>query len=360
LTNGIYAGSLTSKKVHLVSAEIDGNVAFAAGYLFFVKNGCLYRQAFDSRLLQLSGEPVPFAPQEMDTWDFAFFHFGFSVSDAGIVIFQSRIDFARELVWTDTSGREEERIQGGYCEPEISLDGRFVAAARDEFHDGRWSICVHDIERGVTTRLTDGGHERIPSWSADGKRIIYDSIEGHMSRTYEIAADGSGPARLLLDPSSVAAHCSADGTIVFARVGRGSPQLMAYVPGTKELIALGPGIEARFSPDGRWIAFTEWGGAGIGVRPFPGPGPRIRISNGRGAQPRWSRDGAQLFYIAPDKTLMAVSFDPETGRTGPPRELFQTRIVRASIVAWQYDVAPDGRFLINSLPAASPPLTLLS
>ena len=73
-----------------------------------------------------------------------------------------------------------------------------------------------------------------------------------------------------------------------------------------------------------------------------------------------AHDGTQLFYIAPDKTLMTVSFDPGTGRSGPPREMFQTRIVRASIVAWQYDVAPDGRFLINSLPAASPPLTLLS
>ena len=119
-------------------------------------------------------------------------------------------------------------------------------------------------------------------------------------------------------------------------------------------------VYPRFSPDGRWIAFTEYGGAGIGVRPFPGPGARIQISTGPAAQPRWSRDGAQLFYITSDKRLMAVSFDTHTGRPGPPRELFRTRIVRASLIAWQYDVASDGQFLINSLPAGSPPLTLLA
>jgi hypothetical protein len=53
---------------------------------------------------------------------------------------------------------------------------------------------------------------------------------------------------------------------------------------------------------------------------------------------------------------MAVSFDPCSGRAGPPRELFQTRIVRVSLAGFQYDVEPDGRFLINSLRAGSPPL----
>ena len=357
-TNGIYAGSLTSKEVHLVSAEIDGNVAFAAGHLFFVKDGGLYRQPFDSRLLRFSGDPVPVAPQEIETWEVVA-RSGFSVSDTGILIFESRLDAARELVWVDAAGQEQERIPSGFCEPKISPDGRSIAVAYDEYHDGRWYICVHDFERGVTTRLTDGGHDRIPSWSPDGKRIIYNSFEGHSSCTYEVAADGSGPPRLLLEPFSVLAHCARDGTIVFSRVGRGSPHLMACLAETKEIIDLGPGVEAQFSPDGRWIAFAEWGGAGIDVRPFPGPGPRIRISKGRGAQPRWSHDGKQLFYIAPDKTLVAVTFNCETGRVGPPRELFQTRIARASVVAWQYDVAPDGRFLINSLPASSAPLTLL-
>ena len=360
LCNGLYAGSLGSTTPRLISAEIDGNAAFAGGHIFFVKDGGLNAQRFDQEHLEFSGEPVPIVPHEMEIWETVFFHSGFSASETGVLVFQSRTDFARELVWTDSCGNEQARIQGGYWEPHISPDGRFVAVSWDELHDGRRYICVHDIERGVTTRLTEGGHEWHPSWSTDGKRITYDSLEGHMSCTYEIAADGSGAPQLLLEPGSVTAVSSPDGAVVFARIGRGSPRLMARLPGSDETVALGPGVEHRFSPDGRWIAFTEYGGTGIGVRPFPGPGPRIQISSGPGAQARWSRDGAKLFYITGDKKLMAVSFDSHTGRPGPPRELFQTRIVRASLIAWQYDVAPDGRFLINSLPSGSPPLTLLT
>jgi hypothetical protein len=87
---------------------------------------------------------------------------------------------------------------------------------------------------------------------------------------------------------------------------------------------------------------------------------QLKISAGRGAQPRWSRDGKKLFYISPDKKLMAVSFDSGPGRAGAPTMLFQTRIVRAAIAGLQFDVGLDGRFLINSLPAGPLPLTLLA
>lgn len=359
LGNGLYAGSLSATEPRLISTDIHGNVGYAAGHVFFVEDGGLNAQPLDRERLELSGEPIPIVPHEMEVWETVFFHSGFSVSETGIVIFQSRTELARELVWTDASGHEQGRIPGGYWEPHISPDGRFVAFSSDEFHDGKWYICVHDIARGVTTRLTEGGHEWHPSWSADGKRFNYDSLEGNMSCTYEIAADGSG-APQLVERDSVGAHSSRAGAIVFARFGRGGPRLVARLSSNGEVIALGPGVEHRFSPDGKWVAFTEYGGAGIGVRPFPGPGPRIQISTGPAAQPRWSRDGAQLFYIAGDKKMMAVSFDTHTGQPGPPRELFRTRIIRASLIAWQYDVAPDGRFLINSLPAGSPPLTLLA
>lgn len=358
-THGIFAGSLTSKEVHLVSSEIDGNVAFAAGCLFFVRQGSLYRQHFDARLLQFAGDPVPVAPREMETSEVVL-RSGFTVSDSGILVLQSRLDFERSLVWTDATGREHGRISGGLVDPAISPDGRLIAVCRDESHDGRWFLCVHDRERGITTRMTSTGHERVPSWSPDGKWILYNSFKGHSSCTYQIAADGSGSPQLLVQPFSVLAHRSIDGALVYSRLGRGGPVLLACPAETDEPAELGSGAEPRFSPDGKWIAFTEWGGAGIHVLKYPDPGPRIRVSAGRGAQPRWSHDGKQLFYVTPDKVLMAVAFDCDTGQAGPPRELFQTRIARAALVAWQYDVAPDGRFLINALPASSPPLTVLT
>jgi hypothetical protein len=126
------------------------------------------------------------------------------------------------------------------------------------------------------------------------------------------------------------------------------------------------GLEAQISPDGKWSAHLESGGRpnqDVFVRPFPGPGPRIQISTNSGAQPRWRGDSRQIFYIAPDKKLMAVDFDP-IGKTrpSPPRPLFQTRIVLPNFALLQYDVTPDGkRFIVNSLPpAGTVPLTLLT
>jgi hypothetical protein len=58
--------------------------------------------------------------------------------------------------------------------------------------------------------------------------------------------------------------------------------------------------------------------------------------------------------------MMRVGFNPSTGQATAPELLFQTRIVAPALVGFQYDVTPDGRFLINSLPAAPAPLTMLS
>jgi hypothetical protein len=100
----------------------------------------------------------------------------------------------------------------------------------------------------------------------------------------------------------------------------------------------------------------------LGVQPFPGPGPPVQISTERGSQPRWSRDGKRLFFMAPDRKLMEVEIDVRGERLlpGVPHPLFQTRIVGAVLVLFQYAVTADGnRFLINSLKPQAP-LTLVT
>lgn len=96
---------------------------------------------------------------------------------------------------------------------------------------------------------------------------------------------------------------------------------------------------------------------------FPVPGGRVQISNHGGAQPRWRADGKELYYIAMDRKLMAVSIDVTNGtlKAGVPHALFQTRIIAPRIVLFQYAVLADGkRFLINSLPASgTAPITVL-
>jgi hypothetical protein len=149
------------------------------------------------------------------------------------------------------------------------------------------------------------------------------------------------------------------------KLEKGLPFLAIYSATDRSVTPFASGGEAQFSPDGKWVAYIGQGGTagggGIVVQPFPGPGPQIQISDSGGAQPRWSRDGTEMFYMAPDRTLMAVAFDSKTGAASAPRAVFRTRIVVPNLAGFQYDIAPDGRFLVNSFPVTDPsPLTLLA
>ena len=124
-----------------------------------------------------------------------------------------------------------------------------------------------------------------------------------------------------------------------------------------------------FSPDGRWIAYTTRNIAEdhVYVQDFAGTSKstgKWQISTTGGNQPLWRRDGKELFYLAPDRKLMAVEIRAgATFEAGAPRPLFQTRYNRAddALLARSYAVSADGqRFLINSAvdQAALAPLTV--
>jgi len=91
----------------------------------------------------------------------------------------------------------------------------------------------------------------------------------------------------------------------------------------------------------------------IYVRAFPGPGGQWQVSTSGGVYPRWAPGGHELYYIAPDSRLMTVPITAKGDAldAGTPVVLFQPRIVGGgtNVVGsrQQYDVAPDGRFLIN-------------
>jgi Tol biopolymer transport system component len=119
--------------------------------------------------------------------------------------------------------------------------------------------------------------------------------------------------------------------------------------------------EAHFSPDGRWLAYVseETGGHEIYLAPFPSLAGKWQVSAAGGNQPRWRKDGREIYYVAPDGKMMAagVEFSEDNAKVGAPVALFQTRIVNVSHVYTQYDVTGDGqRFLINSRfdPGAEP------
>ena len=112
----------------------------------------------------------------------------------------------------------------------------------------------------------------------------------------------------------------------------------------------------QFSPDGRWSAFVfEKSGRGeVYARPFPpAPGAKWQISTGGATQPRWRREGKELFFASTDRKLMVVPVKAGAAfKPGLPQELFQTRmnLAGSAAVAYSHAVSADG---------ASTPITMV-
>jgi serine/threonine protein kinase len=366
---GIYAGSLSTQESKLISSEILGNTQFASSRLYYVRDRSLMAQPFDLKRLQLTGQPEAVSRQELEEAP-AFSRAGFSVSDNGIVVFQSATESVSRLAWFDRSGKELEGLpRAGYRDPALSRDGALLAISTDDDHNGKRYIHIYDFARGTSTRVSEGGREVFPVLSPDGKRVAFAVNDARTSQYIDVAAtDGSGKSeRLAASDFLIPNDWSADGRfLVYMNFQHGGPELEFLDLLSHSQTAFGPGAEAQFSPDGKWIAFTGGGSSSdqeVYVAPFHGRGRRIQISNHGGAQARWRADGKEIFYITKDKKLMAVAMDMSHDEpvAGVPYVLFQTRIIAPRIVLFQYAVSRDGkRFLINSTPSVgAAPLTVL-
>ena len=375
--DGIRVGSLSSAAARSVNADMADNVQFASGRIFYVRNRSLMAQPFDTRRMEITGTPEQVAPQEMEP-DVAFSRSGFSVSQNGVVVFQSAADNISRLSWFDRSGKELDSIPAsGFTAPSLSRDGTLLAASSDDNRNGEHFIRLYEFARGMSTRLSDGISDLFPAFSPDAAFVAYT----HNNSIFVVPSDGSRkPEQLKTGQRCIVNDWSSDGRHLiymnFVGVGARSPELdILDVRDHSHTMYAENGAEAQFSPDSKWVAYTAPGSGAsprsgnyydsqVFVAPFPGPGGRVQISNSGGAQPRWRAGGKELYYISSDKKLITVSIDTKNGKVvaGVPHILFQTRIISPRIVLFQYAVAPDGkRFLINSLPAVgAAPLTVLA
>ena len=122
---------------------------------------------------------------------------------------------------------------------------------------------------------------------------------------------------------------------------------------------------AQLSPDGRWVAYAsnESGRYEIYVQGFPTPGGKAQLSIAGGNQPRWARDGRELFYVSADRKLTAVAITTDTTvQPGAATALFETHLVDPTPYGLpQHDVAPDGRrfLLLAAKETAAVPMTVV-
>ncbi len=356
--NAIFLGSLDStEKRFLVSTSANAFYS-EPGYLLYMREKTLVAQSFDLRHFALSGEPhtlsdeVLYFPQV--------YRAVFSVSGSETLVTQTgKGVYLSQLTWFDRSGKPVATIgkPAWYNNVQLSPDGRKVAADQTD-QDGRnVDVWVLDPARDATTRLTfDPALDTTPVWSPDGKKIVISSNRSLNFRLYLKNADGSGSDEEIAEAGNDAFNSldwSRDGKYVLAR--RANALWYLTLPER----ALKPFIQAKwvvkgaqFSPDGRWVAYAsnESGSMEVYVAPFPGGNGKWQVSSGGGQEPRWRKDGRELFYLSRDSKMMAAPVSMGASfESGSPVALFQThrRQPISSQDIFSYDVSADGqRFLI--------------
>jgi serine/threonine-protein kinase len=246
--------------------------------------------------------------------------------------------------------------------PRLSPDGRQIAL---DISDDNRDIWVWDLVRGTLTRLTtDAEVDRVPVWTADGRRIIFSSNRAGPSNLFWQPADGSADAERLTESANVQIPYSVtpDGAGIVVRdlePDGTSISLHRLASGNER--QLQPLLKNGFvndnpalSPDGRWIAYESnaSGRDEIYVRPFPDMSVgQWQVSTAGGEEALWARNGKELFYRAPDGSVMGVSVDAgETFRAGAPAKIIDSGSYFAGddTATWRtYDVSADGsRFLL--------------
>ena len=268
-----------------------------------------------------------------------------------------------QLTWFNRDGKRlgAAGSPGAHWQPSLSPDEKTVAVDQLDPQAGAQDLYLIDLARDISTRFTfDPKIDIFPVWSADGGRIAFTSNRSGPFNLHHKISSGAGEDELILKAQNW------ERPDDFSRDGR----FLAYGdqdPKTKWDLWVLPlsgdrkpvpflrtefnELWARFSPDGKWIAYAsdESKKEEVYVQSFPASGGKWQISTGGGSHPQWRRDGKEIFYLSADKKIMAVEVKVNsTFHAGVPKALFDTRIPSGSFPS--FTVTGDGqRFLLPTL-----------
>jgi serine/threonine protein kinase len=380
-TLGVYLASLDDVKGRRLVATDTNGLLEPPDRLLFLRQGTLFSQRFDMAAGSLVGDPTVVAEQL--AYDSAFNIAAMSASSAGVIAYRAGSAGGQQLVWLERGGKQSDLIRLGESAaqncPELSPDGRRIAL--DRTVNGNRDIWILEPARNVETRFTfDSAADATPIWSPDASRVVFRSVRSGTWDLYQKPASGAGSEERILATQhyKVPADWSSDGRFLLYATQDPTTNLDLWampLEGDRKPFPVVKTIfeerEGQFSPDARWVAYAsnESGQFQIYAQSFPdAAGGKWQVSTTGGVQPRWRRDGKELFYLAPDGTLMAVPMvPPAAGRSveaGSPVKLFSTSINagQGGMLRQQYAVSSDGqRFLINAVPeaAAVAPITIV-
>jgi eukaryotic-like serine/threonine-protein kinase len=338
------------------------SATFANGNLLFWRDGNVVAQRFDPNKGVLSGAPA--AIVEHANFEPLFSIAEFSTSAEGKLVYMAGdAPTGSQLVWYDREGKVTGTLgeNDRYKNVAISRDGSRVVADTISVKESR--IRILD-SRGTRTLMTLGNSDGAdPTWAPDGKQIYFTSTANGPQDIYVRAADGSGEEKSVLKFNkdqfgALFLTVSPDGkslayTIIdratggdiytLALGGDGKPQPFLHSAANETAPA--------FSPDGRWLAYESdsSGRKEVYITPYPAGGAQYQVSTNGGERPVWRHDGKEIYYRE-GLTIMAVEVNTKASPVefSSPKALFE--LASGNLNGRYYDVAPDGRFLANTVP----------
>jgi Tol biopolymer transport system component/predicted Ser/Thr protein kinase len=375
----LYAGLRSDKKHEILLGELGSDASrvvlknasmpiyIPPGYLLFERNGYLMAQPFVIDKLSLTGEAVQLQPGQLTFSGIG----GFAVFGAGqsVLAFQEQTEVQTSLVWLDRSGKRLGSVgePGTWANIRLSPDGKSLLANAFDFQTHTGDLWTRNVEHGSWERFTShdapGGVNGV--WSPDGRVVIYSALVKGRFALYRKSADGSGEPELLASGDWNIEDWSPDGRyVLFGEAGSTTQDDIWALPLTGDLKPF-PFVQteaeegdARFSPDGHWVAYAalESDRPVVYLRPFPGPGGHLQISAQGGDLPHWSHDGSEIYYRGADGKLMAVSVKlGASPSVGTPHALFL--LAKDS----EFEPSSDGkRFLVSqSTSETAAPITVV-
>jgi eukaryotic-like serine/threonine-protein kinase len=353
--SGVYLTSIDGgAPVRIMPA--DSRVAYAAGYLLFVRGGTLLAQPFDASRATITGAPVPLAARvkHHPASDAAF-----DVSASGVLVYsQEAGEVLSRLTLFDRRGREMQTLAatGSYRQPRFSPDGRRVAAEKLVPQRNSSDVWIYRVDNASAVRLTNNDAADIrPVWSPDGRRIAFSSKRGSAFEVFSKIVDSTAPETPLVNApgDKLLEHWSSDGRYLVGTLVRSGLWILPLATGEPpRRVRAGETAEswqAEFSPDTRWLAYMseESGSPEVYVEPFPATGARWQVSPRGGAEPHWSGDGKEFFFLSADGTLMVIPASGPQWHQARPTPLFRVSVPDLT-GCLDYAVAPDGQtFVVN-------------
>jgi eukaryotic-like serine/threonine-protein kinase len=347
----------------LVNGGSDGRYV-PTGHLVYALGGVVFAVPMDLRRLEVTGGPVPIIEGVRRAAASGTGAAQFDFSRAGSLVYLpgpiSPMSNLSDLALIDRKGGVEamKLPLNPYQHPRVSPNGTQIAFGTEDGKDA--IVWIYDLGSTTSTRrLTFGGRNRFPIWSADGQRVAFQSDrEGDLGIFWQ-RADGSGAAERLTKPDQGTSHVPESWSpkgerFLFGMTKGPSVSLWTYSLLDKKPTSFADvqspnPINAAFSPDGRWVAYTVTEGAvnGIYVQPFPATGAKYLVSRTSAVAPVWSRDGRELVSQPQggQGAVQTITTQPSFSFS-PPVPVPRGGAFTGGVTGQRnYDVMPDGRIL---------------